>query len=129
MNRNPYCCRQVFFFYFLFSLLFNEPTLEDLERRSCSFAVTYLPASAPYSTEGINLGSRRGAHPAARCRRRNSRRAGGSGRGSCGGRCRLGSVMDGLPGGKQGKSAIAMGDKLLNCLPFNLGWGKPNQTC
>lgn len=51
----------IFFFPFLFSLLFNEPTLEDLERRSCSFAVTYLPASAPYSAEGINLSSQRGA--------------------------------------------------------------------
>ena len=40
---------------------FNEPTLEDLERRSRSFAVTYLPASAPYSAEGINLGSRHAA--------------------------------------------------------------------
>lgn len=49
------------FFFSLRSLLFNEPTLEDLERRSCSFSVTYLPASAPYSAEGINLCSRRGA--------------------------------------------------------------------
>lgn len=77
------------FFFSLLSLLFNEPTLEDLERRSCSFSVTYLPASAPYSAEGINLCSRRGAErrarPAARRRLHNSRR----GRG-------------GLPGGGRG---------------------------
>lgn len=51
----------IFFFSFPLLLVFNEPTLEDLERRSCSFAVTYLPASAPYSAGGINLGSQSGA--------------------------------------------------------------------
>lgn len=60
-DPEPHHCGHFFFFSFLFSLLFNEPTLGDLERRSCSFAVTYLPASAPYSAEGINLGSQRGA--------------------------------------------------------------------
>lgn len=51
----------IFFFSFPLLLVFNEPTLEDLERCSCSFAVTYLPASAPYSAEGINLRSQSGA--------------------------------------------------------------------
>lgn len=37
---------------FFFSLVFNEPTLEDLERHSCSSAVTYLPASAPIPPRG-----------------------------------------------------------------------------
>lgn len=39
----------------LFSLFCNEPTLEDLERHSCSFPMTYLPPSAPCSAMGINL--------------------------------------------------------------------------
>lgn len=39
----------------LFSLLCNEPTLEDLERRSCRLPATYLPPSAPCSAVGINL--------------------------------------------------------------------------
>lgn len=39
------------------SWVFSEPALEDLERRSCSSAVTYLPCS----TEGINLSSWSGA--------------------------------------------------------------------
>lgn len=132
--REPHHCGHFFFpLSFLFALLFNEPTLGDLERRSCSFAVTYLPASAPYSAEGINLCSRRGARPAARCRRHNSRRGGRCLAEVAGWTSPLGAVMDGRPGGVGGgsreKSPVTTGDKLLNYSPFNLGRGKPKQTC